>query len=104
MVGEPAEILASLDEHCYVLHRSINLPTLSQLPSPLGLLDRIVDHVSDPLDYQQNLNILSDLFPSVQALSAAVRTTEGRLLIADYLGTHVAGKLISFWNEEAIYG
>jgi hypothetical protein len=109
MVAEPVELLASIKEHCQVLQRSLRQPP--ELPylcitssSSLRLLEHIVSHSSDQLTCQQNLNILSDLFPSLRALSAAIRTVEGRQLIADYLGGHVARNMVAFWGEERISG
>jgi hypothetical protein len=47
--------------------------------------------------------IISDLVPSFQALSVAIRTARGRQLLEDYLGSVTAGYLIDFWEKEWVY-
>lgn len=102
MVTDPAELLTSVREYCHVLQRNLNhhLP----VSSSLWLLEQIVALGSDQLACQQNLNILSDLFPSLRALSAAVRTVEGCQFIAEYLGDHVASNIAAFWGQEWVCG
>lgn len=113
MLAEPEELLPSLKRHYYAIQRIINQPAdinpislSSQAPSdsPLHLLEQIVVRGSDPLSYQQNVNILSDFFPSLRALSAASRTAEMRRLISEYLGEQFAKYVESFWNRERLYG
>lgn len=113
MLTEPEELLASLKEHYYAIQRNINQPPdtnlISMSPqapsnSTLYLLEQIVAQGSDQLACQQNVNILSDLFPSLRALSAASRTVEMRRLIAEYLGEQLAKHIETFWNEERVYG
>ncbi|OKL58383.1 hypothetical protein UA08_06071 [Talaromyces atroroseus] len=106
IVGEPSELLSSIKERCQVLQHHLDQsperPHLGSSASSLRLLEHIVAHASDSVTCQQNLNILSDLFPSLRALSAAIRTMEGRQLIADYLGSRVARNIVAFWSEERI--
>ncbi|PCG90083.1 Hypothetical protein PENO1_100980 [Penicillium occitanis (nom. inval.)] len=113
ILSEPDELLKSLKEHYYAVQRNINRPpdttlmsTSLQAPSnsTLYLLEQIVAQGSDQLACQQNVNILSDFFPSLRALSAASRTVEMRRLIAEYLGERLAKHIESFWNEEKIHG
>lgn len=113
MLAEPDELLPALKEHYYAIQRSINQPldtNLISMPSQapsnstLYLLEQIVAQGSDQLACEQNVNILSDFFPSLRALSAASRTAEMRRLIAEYLGERLAKHIESFWNEERVYG
>lgn len=113
MLAEPDELLPALKEHYYAVQRNISQPPdtnlmstslQAQSNSTLYLLEQIVVQGSDQLAWQQNVNILSDFFPSLRALSAASRTVEMRQLIAEYLGERLAKHIESFWNEEKIHG
>jgi hypothetical protein len=112
MLAEPDELLPSLKGHYYAIQRNIDQPpdmNLISMPShalstsTLYLLEQIVAQGPDQLACQQNVNILSDLFQSVRALSVASRTIE-RQLITEYLGERLAKHIVSFWNEEKKYG
>ncbi|PTU23965.1 hypothetical protein P175DRAFT_0527419 [Aspergillus ochraceoroseus IBT 24754] len=72
--------------------------TLPSLGDSIALLAHVTSH-SHPLS-GQNVNILSDLYPSFRALSRAVRTEEGRKTLVDYLGEEEATKIIKFWQED----
>lgn len=54
--------------------------------------------VTGPLELisEHDAYIISDLFPSFQALSVAIRTAQGRQLPEDYLGSVTARYLIDF--------
>ncbi|KUL82594.1 hypothetical protein ZTR_10242 [Talaromyces verruculosus] len=113
MLAEPDELLPALKEHYHAVQRNIShspdtslMSTSLQAPSnsTLYLLEQIVAQGSDQLAWQQNVDILSDFFPSLRALSAASRTVEMRRLIAEYLGERFAKHIESFWNEEKIHG
>lgn len=105
MLAEPEELLTSLKEHYYAIQRKVNHPTdmsftllspRASSNSMLHLLEQIVSQGSDAPTCQQNVNILSDLFPSLRTLSAASRTIEVRRLIAEYLGEQLARHLEIF--------
>jgi hypothetical protein len=113
MLAEPNELFKSLREHYFTIQQNIDQPPninfismSSHTPSSstLYLLEQIVAQGSDQLACQQNVNILSDLFPSLRVLSAASRTVQGRRLIVEYLGDQLAKHIVSFWNEESICG
>lgn len=112
-LAEPDELLPLLKAHYHAILRNINQPPgmnpvslSSQAPSnsPLYLLEKIVVQGSDQLCYQQNVNVLSDFFPSLRALSAASRTAEMSRLVSEYLGEKFAKHVESFWNEERVDG
>lgn len=113
MLAEPNELFESLREHYFTIQQNTDQPPdinfismSSHAPSSstLYLLEQIVAQGSDQLACQQNVNILSDLFPTLRALSAASRTVEERRLIVEYLGDQLAKHIVSFWNEESICG
>ena len=112
MLAEPDELLPSLKQQYHAIQRIINQPAdinpvslSSQAPSnsPQYLLEQIVIQGSDPLSYQQNVNVLGDFFPSLRALSAGSRTAEMRQLVSEYLGEQFAKHVESFWNKERAY-
>lgn len=53
---------------------------------------------------EHDMNILSDLFPSMRVLSQAVRSQEGQAVIADYLEEEVTRGLVAFWQQDCRYG
>lgn len=109
MLAEPDELLPSLKDQYRAIQRAITQPMDAHLTSTssqarsnstLYLLEHIVAQGPDQPAHRQNVNILSDLFPSLRALSAASRTVEGHKLISEYLGERVAKYIESFWKEE----
>lgn len=73
----------------------------SFLPNQVfSLLRHMTVSAPHELISEHDANIISDLFPSFQALSAAVRTVEGRQLLEDYLGATSARIVIDFWEKE----
>lgn len=49
------------------------------------------------------MNVLSDLFPSLRALSQAIRTHEGQAVVKEYLGDEVALDVVGFWDGDRTY-
>ncbi|QKX55204.1 uncharacterized protein TRUGW13939_02296 [Talaromyces rugulosus] len=98
--AEPSTVLASVQEHCNALARGpISHPSFPP-PSPLSLLEYVVTSGPSQLPAKHNLNVLSDLFPSLRALSRAATTPDGRQLIVDYLGEDLADSIQAFWEQE----
>lgn len=52
---------------------------------------------------EHNMNALSDLFPSLRALSQAIRTHEGQAVVKEYLGDEVALDVVGFWDGDRTY-
>ena len=79
------------------------------LPSPtstdtVSLLSHTTTFISSYSSSEHNTNILSDLFPSLRALSRAVRSHEGQVIVKEYLGDEVALGVVGFWNRDRTYG
>lgn len=73
-----------------------SIPTLKCGPSP-DPLELLKFTTSSVALTQHDVNILSDLFPSLKGLSQAIRTPEGRSLLDEYLGTAKALSIVGFW-------
>lgn len=104
-VSEPSTLFASIREYLEVLARAPS--QLSSFPtssSALSLLGHVTANSPSQSLSQHDINVLSDLFPSLSALSSAVRTPEGRQLLTDYLGEGTASNIVEFWEREWICG
>lgn len=104
-VSEPSTFFASIHEYLEVLARAPS--HLSSFPissSALSLLRHVTGNGPSQSLSPHDINVLSDLFPSLSALSSAVRTPEGRQVLADYLGDGTASNIIEFWEREWICG
>lgn len=50
----------------------------------------------------REINILSDLFPSLRSLSQAVRSPEGWKFLVDYLGEVRTREIADFWDHDKV--
>lgn len=75
-------------------------PTVLLNGSAHYLLEFIVRQGPSQRDFQHHVSVLSDLFPSLRALSVAIRSKKGQLITADYVGDEVANHIVSFWEED----
>jgi hypothetical protein len=107
-VEGPSMFLSSITEYFQSLSPDITqwLNTIEEsLHSPsqtFFLLRHMTAFAPHELISEHDANIISDLFPSFQALSTAVRTVEGRQLLEDYLGLTTARNVVDFWKSERI--
>jgi hypothetical protein len=104
-VPEPSALFPSIYEYVEVLGTA--LCQLSEYPpssSALGLLGHVTANGPSQSLSQHDINVLSDLFPSLSALSSAIRMQEGRQLLSEYLGDGIASKIVEFWEREWICG
>lgn len=81
---------------------------LPPLPSPcvansLSLLSHTTASAPVLPLTEHDTNILNDLFPSMRALSQAIRSQEGQAVITDYLGEDVTRGLVAFWQQDCRY-
>ncbi|KAH8692110.1 hypothetical protein BGW36DRAFT_41965 [Talaromyces proteolyticus] len=102
--AEPSTLLASVKEHCKARACGPVQPPMVSSQSPLFLLERVLASGSSQLHQRHNLNVLSDLFPTLRELSRATRTLEGRQLIIEYLGEEVEESIQAFWSDEWVCG
>ncbi|KAN0084753.1 P-loop containing nucleoside triphosphate hydrolase protein [Elaphomyces granulatus] len=100
-IASSSVFLPSIQEY---LNELANPPHLSASPSsPLSLLAHITTDAPYQLLSEHDVNMLSDLFPSLSALSRAVRTQEGCKLLRDYLDEETVKKIVNFWEQEWIF-
>lgn len=80
---------------------------LTRIPPPIASATDCLSLLSHaPLQRSLSLyekNILSDLFPSLEALGLAARTTQGQALLQDYLGGERAREIVRFWIRDTNY-
>jgi hypothetical protein len=94
----PADLLPSLQAYIKDLEEPPQLNTSPPIPTLL------LSHATTAAPYcpltAHDTNILSDLFPSLRALDKAVKTKEGKEILADYFEAETARRIIGFWNRE----
>jgi hypothetical protein len=79
------------------------VPRLGPSPmSPISLLPYLTRDAPYHLLSEHNINVLSDLFPTLSALSKACRTDAGRALLRNYVGEETARRIVDFWNREEV--
>lgn len=49
---------------------------------------------------EEDINFLVELFPSLTAMSRAVRTQDGRQMLRDYFGDALGTEMIRYWEED----
>lgn len=49
---------------------------------------------------EEDINFLVELFPSLTAMSQAVRTQDGRQMLRDYFGGALGTEMIRYWEED----
>lgn len=97
-IQDSAAFLPSMQEY---INGLANTPQLNPSPSlPTSLLAHTTTSSSYHLLSETESNILSDLFPSLPALSRAVRTREGRALVMDHFDTETARRILEFWEGD----
>jgi hypothetical protein len=102
-VSEPSAFFPSIKEYGEALGRTPKqLQSLPSSSSALALLEHVAAGGPSQRPSQHDINVLSDLFPSLRALSSAIRTEDGRKLLADYLRDSVGSAVIEFWEQEWI--
>lgn len=78
------------------MNNLVDLPELRPaLYDSIGLLARTVKSVSE-----RDINILSEMTPSLAVISREVRTESGRELLRDYFGDTLAKEIIGYWGED----
>ncbi|OJJ46139.1 hypothetical protein ASPZODRAFT_2063704 [Penicilliopsis zonata CBS 506.65] len=100
--GDPLPVIPIADAssffssvHDYYTGRLATVPISSPSPSrSISLMAHAT--CSAPLN-EQDTHILSDLFPSLPALSQATRSREGRAILDDYFGS-IGGSILQFWG------
>lgn len=99
-VPDSAAFLPSIQEY---INGLADAPQLNPTPSlPTSLLAHVTTSAPyHPLS-ETDTNILSDLFPSLPALSRAVRTREGQALMMDHFDSETARRILGFWEEDRV--
>src|SRR5262245_61322999 len=97
----PANLLPSLE--AYIKDLNISPQLHPSLPMPTLLLS----HAAVAAPYccltEHNTNVLSDLFPSLCALSIAVKTNNGKDILAEYFDNETVRRIIGFWDKDMIH-
>ncbi|XHG03377.1 hypothetical protein AWENTII_006686 [Aspergillus wentii] len=81
----------------------IELPSLNPtLSDSVSLLSQTTKFGGSRGLSEHDTNVLSDLFPSLGAMSQAVRTQEGRAVLQDYFGDRIMGEIVGFWEDDGV--
>ncbi|EAW15246.1 uncharacterized protein ACLA_059090 [Aspergillus clavatus NRRL 1] len=103
----PLPIIPVTESSCFVaciqeyISGLVNLPSMTR---PFADTVSLLYHMRTPSSAslsEQDANVLSDLFPSLNALSQSVRTSEGRFLLGEYLGQQ-ASEILEFWEADRV--
>ncbi|KAL2009513.1 hypothetical protein VTN00DRAFT_5320 [Thermoascus crustaceus] len=96
-IQDSAAFLPSMQEY---INGLANTPQPNPSPSlPTSLLAHTTSAPYHLLS-ETDTNILSDLFPSLPALSRAVRTRKGRALVMDHFDAETARRILEFWEGD----
>lgn len=76
----------------------------SSLADSISLLSHTTAFISLQPLLEHDTNVLSDLFPSMRALSQAICSHEGQATVREYLGDEVALGVVRFWDRDRRFG
>ncbi|KAH8429802.1 uncharacterized protein LDX57_007474 [Aspergillus melleus] len=99
-IPDSSSFLASIREY---MGNLVDIPVQdSSVADSINLLAHA--HSDDAVNLSEHdINILSDLFPSLKAVGQAVRTPEGQEILYDYLGERKARGITKFWENDRVY-
>lgn len=93
----PSNFLSGIQDY---MSSIVDIPVLQPTaPDSMSLLSRAVRSSYSQLS-EQDVNLLSELAPSLGVLSRGVRTTHGWELLVDHFGELVASEIAGFWEDD----
>lgn len=104
---DPLPIVPIPESSCFVscihgyISSLVDIPSVTRSLADTVSLLHYMRTPSSPSLSEQDANVLSDLFPSLNTLSQAVRTSEGRFLLEEYLGQQ-AEVIMEFLKTDSV--
>jgi hypothetical protein len=96
-IPDSVSFLSSIQEYMASL---VVLPVLRpELSDAVALLARTIRSRYFKFT-EEDINFLVELFPSLMAMSRAVRTQDGRQMLRDFFGDALGTEMIRYWEED----